>query len=173
MVRRQVVAGCAAFSGADYDGVLPFVGPGDSINGMKRLVQVLSFGLLTFCINAFAQSAAAVAPSLATGLTLNVELLSDTNGTNLDGYMRKLASEIKAHWTAPAPGDGAASEQEADIRFTLAPDGKLLAMRLEGPKHNLPLDKAAWAATKDAVYAPLPVELKDGKLEVRVHFLVK
>ncbi len=140
---------------------------------MKRPIWVLSLGVLAFCSNALAQSAAAVFPSLPAGLTLNVELLSNTNGTNLDGYMRSLVSEIKAHWTPPAPADHLVNEQEADIRFTLAPDGKLLAMRLEGPKHNVELDKAAWTATKNAVYAPLPTQLKDARLEVRVHFLVK
>ena len=72
----------------------------------------------------------------------------------------------------PAP-NSSVREQEADIRFTLASDGKLLAMRLESPQHNGPLDQAAWAATKSAVYAPLPVQLKDGQLELRIHFLVK
>ncbi len=113
--------------------------------------------------------------SPAADVTLNADLLSDTKGTNLDAYMRSLLAEIKAHWTpvAAAQRERPLEQQKTDVRCTIAPDGTLLAMRLEHASDNAPLDKAAWNATRDAVYGPLPTGLRDAKLEVRVHFLLR
>jgi TonB family protein len=102
-------------------------------------------------------------------------LLSDTNGANLDPYMRNMFSDLKKHWLPPVTetaNQPLLKQQETVIIFTIAPDGRLLAMQLEDSPRNTALDKAAWNAVKGTPYSPLPTGMKGQNLKLRVHFMV-
>jgi TonB family protein len=142
---------------------------------MKRLLCFLSIPLLTSCLITPVQAQETVRDSLpkTSGLNLGVDLLSDTNGINIDAYMRTLTSDLKAHWMPLATAETSLKNQaETVISFSIAPDGHIAAMRLEDSTHDVALDKAAWNATKATAYSPLPDGLKDSNLKLRIHFTV-
>jgi TonB family protein len=143
---------------------------------MKRLLRFVSLTLLTPCLitSAYAQATAPANPQ-ASNLKVNVELMSDTGGVNVDVYMKNLISDLKKHWVplaTEAANQPLTKQEETLIGFTLAPDGQILSMRLEDSTHDTALDKAAWSATKGTTYLPLPKGMKDPNLKVRVHFVV-
>ncbi len=108
-------------------------------------------------------------------MTLSLELLSDTNGANIDPYVKNLISDLRKHWlplAKEAVSERTKRPEETLIGFTIAPGGQILAMQLENSTHDTPLDKAAWKATTETAYSPLPPELRDTNLKLRVHFVV-
>jgi TonB family protein len=157
--------------------ILPFGKCGNTMQGMKKLLRFLYITLLTPCLITPAHTqvqAHALLPQ-PSDMKLNVELLSDTNGANLDPYMRNMFSDLKKHWLPPVTetaNQPLLKQQETVIIFTIAPDGRLLAMQLEDSPHNTALDKAAWNAVKGTPYSPLPTGMKGQDLKLRVHFMV-
>ena len=108
--------------------------------------------------------------------TISVDLLSDAATATTDTYMRTLIADLRTHWialsthedlrpSAPKPG-------ETVIDLTIAPDGHLAAMKIEGTAHQNDLDKAAWAAARDTQYLPPPTGMRDRNLKLRVHFIL-
>jgi TonB family protein len=138
---------------------------------MKKLVRFLSVAFLTAISVAPVYGQVASQPALKLG----VDVLSDTNGTNLDSYMKVLVSDIRKRWVsvvtqmADQPNT---KHEETVISLTIAPDGRVLAMRLESSAHDVAVDKAAWSAMSGATYGPSPAGLKDAELKLRVHFAV-
>jgi TonB family protein len=145
--------------------------------GMKKLLPFLSVAALVLCsiMPAYSQEAAPAVMPPPSGLSVNVDILSDTNGADLGPYMRTLISDLKKHWLAPA---GAATNQpllkqeDTIIDMTIAPDGHLLAMRVEDSTHDSALDKTAWSAAKETNYVALPAGMNDQNLKLRAHFVV-
>ena len=108
-------------------------------------------------------------------MTLNLELLTDIKGANIDPYVKNLISDLKKQWlplAKEAASERTKKPEETLIGFTIAPDGRILAMQLENSTHDTALDKAAWKATTGTTYSPLPPELRDINLKLRVHFVV-
>jgi len=148
------------------------------MTGMKKLLCFLSFVLLAPClmIPAYAQAMAPAMLPQSSDLKVGVELLSDTKGADLGPYMRILIADLKKHWMPPATESAnqpAPKQEETLIRFTIAPDGHISAMRLESPGQETALDKAAWKAATAITPLPLPAGVKDSSLTVLVHFMVK
>jgi TonB family protein len=144
---------------------------------MKKLLRFLSITLVTPCLIALAYAQATTPANLPqpSGSTVSVELLGDSGGVNIDPYMKNLISELKKHWLpliAEAANQPLVKPEETLIGFTIAPDGRILAMQLENSIHNIALDKAAWNATKGTSYLPPPTGMKDPDLKLRVHFVV-
>jgi TonB family protein len=146
------------------------------ILGMKKLPRFLSIAILTQCFiaPAFAQLAAPEISPKPSGMTLSLDLLSDPDGANISPYVRNLISDLRKHWlplvtelaSRPLP-----KPQETLISLMIAPDGRVLAMKLEKPEPDTVLDKAAWNATKGTTYLPPPTGMKDPNLKLRVHFV--
>jgi TonB family protein len=144
---------------------------------MKKLLSSLLLTVLTPCLMApaYAQLIAPANVPQPSGMTLSLELLSDTNGANIDPYVKSLISDLTKHWlplAKEAVSERTKRPEETLIGFTIAPDGQILAMQLEDSTHDTALDKAAWKATTGTAYSPLPRELKDSNLKLRVHFVV-
>jgi TonB family protein len=147
------------------------------IHGMTKLVRFLSHALFTSCFIAPAYSQVA-APEISmhvSGLRVGVDLLSDTGGTNMSPYMKNLISDLKKQWlplVKDAVDSQSAKPRETILSLTIAPDGQVLAMKLEKASTDTALDKAAWNAAKETSFLPLPSGLKDTDLKLRFHFVV-
>jgi TonB family protein len=147
------------------------------IHGMKKFLGFLSITLLIPCLikPTSAQATAHALPPQPSDMKLGVDLLSDTSGVNITPYMKNLISDLKKHWlplVTEAVNQPLLKQEETLINFTIAPDGHLLAMRLENSTHDVALDKAAWSATMGTSYLPLPTGMKDQNLKLRAHFVV-
>ena len=107
-------------------------------------------------------------------MKLGVDVLSDTGGVNLAPYVRNLVSDLKKHWSSPAPQSNSPTlkQQEAVLTLTIAPDSQLAAMKLENPGHDSLLNQAAWNAAKTTSFSPPPAGMTDPNLKLRVHFMV-
>jgi TonB family protein len=143
---------------------------------MKKLLPFLSIILLAPCWikPACAQPSAPAGPPQSPGLNLSMELLTDTDGANVDPYVKNLMSDLKKHWLplASAANQPPLKQQETAIDITIGPGGHIQAMQLEDSTHNTALDKAAWSAAKETTYLPPPAGIKDQTLKLRVHFSV-
>ena len=110
------------------------------------------------------------------GLAAPVEVLSDTSGADIDPYIRHLLADLKAHWLPLIPEEAyppLSKQGETMIRFTISPDGKLLAMNLDDSTHDLALDHAAWGSIVSVgQFQPLPKGMKDPNLTLRIRFMV-
>jgi TonB family protein len=144
---------------------------------MKKLLYFLSFILLAPCLitPAYAQATTPAMAPQSSDLRLGVDLLSDTNGADLGPYMRILIGDLKKHWLPPAESANQAplKQEETLLRFTIAPDGQISAMRLENPAQDTAFDKAAWKTATTITPMPLPAGMKGSSLTVLVHFTVK
>jgi TonB family protein len=157
-----------------------FLSPGgerNTIHGMQKLLRFLSITLLTpFLItHAHAQATAHTSLPQPSDMKLGVELLTDTNGANIDPYMKNLISDLRKHWL-PLAGEAAnhplVRQEETVLSISIGPDGRIVAMQLEGSTHDTALDKAAWNAAKATTYLPPPTGIKGPDLKLRVHFTV-
>ena len=147
------------------------------IHGMKNFLGFLSITLLTPCLimPTYTQETAHALPPQTSGMKLGFELLTDTNGKNIDPYMKDLSSGLRKQWLALATEAAIQpllKQEETVIDLTIASDGHLSAMRLEDSTHNTALDKAAWNTAKGTTYLPPPTGMKDANLQLRVHFVV-
>jgi TonB family protein len=144
---------------------------------MQKLLRFLSITLLTpFLIpHAHAQATAPTSLPQPSDMKLGVELLTDTNGTYIDPYMKNLISDLRKHWL-PLASEAAhhplVKQEETVLSISIGPDGRILAMQLEGSTHDTALDKAAWNAAKGTSYLPPPMGIKGPDLKLRVHFTV-
>lgn len=105
---------------------------------------------------------------------LGVDVLSDTKGVDLQPYMSHLISDLRQHWLPLVPQGQrrtASNPGETSISLTLAADGHVAAMHLDDTTHIEALDHAAWTATKETSYLPLPTEKNLADLKLRIHFV--
>jgi TonB family protein len=155
----------------------------DTLTRAKRLVTLLvAVGLFFNCSDVIGQSTAAASASAkddakqaaplnrATG----VEILTDTQGVDFGPYIRKSLAMIKKNWLPLIPEEArppANVQGETVLRFTIAPDGKVSAMHLDGSSQHVNIDRAAWGAiTGVGQFPPLPAEFKGSHLELRIDF---
>ena len=144
--------------------------------GMKKLLGFLSLILLTasFVKPVSAQMAVPEVWPQASGLNVGVDLLSDPKGADIGPYAKTLISDLKRHWiqlmAERVSPSSAMKQQETSIVVTLGADGRILSMRLDDVARDGAFEKAAWEATKETSYAPLPAGMKEQSLKFRVHF---
>jgi TonB family protein len=87
--------------------------------------------------------------------------------------MKSVFSDLKTRWLLLAPnaeGQSVPPSDETVISFTIASNGKVSAMHIDHATRNATQDRAAWGAISSAHYPPLPPELKDSSLKLRVRF---
>lgn len=109
-------------------------------------------------------------------LVQGVDVLSDTQGANLQPYLKGVLHQIYEQWTPLIPADAqppASRQGMTQIRLTIHRDGSIAAMRLDASTYDNALNHAAWAAIKGVgQLSPLPREFHGSNLELRIHFLV-
>jgi TonB family protein len=85
-------------------------------------------------------------------------------------------ADLKAHWLPLIPEEAyppLSKHGETLIRFTIGPDGKILAMQLDGSTKDDALNHAAWySITSVGQFDPLPKGMKDPNLTLRIRFMV-
>ena len=146
--------------------------------GIKRSAIALATAMLFFCsANAPAQDGKPLPPTPISPQSVKngVEILSDTQGVDFGPYVRKALTIIKKNWLALIPEEArppANMQGETLIRFSILPDGKISAMKLDGSSQHINIDRAAWGAiTGVGQFPPLPTEFKGSHLELRIDFL--
>jgi TonB family protein len=110
------------------------------------------------------------------GLNTGVDILSDTMGVDFNPYLRRILHDIYVTWLPLIPEEARPplnKQGETLIRFTILPDGRIGAMRLDGSTQDQALDRAAWGSiTGVGQFPPLPKEFHGPNLELRIHYLV-
>jgi outer membrane biosynthesis protein TonB len=117
-------------------------------------------------------------PGRHSGINTGVEILSDTQGVNLEPYIKRLLRILYNNWIPLIPEETLPplnKEGQTLIRFTINPDGTLAVggMHLDASTHDQAIDRAAWGAiTSSDPLPPLPKEFKGSNLELRIDFII-
>jgi outer membrane biosynthesis protein TonB len=105
-----------------------------------------------------------------------VEVLSDTQGVDFNGWLQRWHRETERTWDPLIPDEVNAPILKSGmvaIRFKVLPNGRLMdgSLVLEGRSGDVALDRAAWGALTGSNYPPLPRDFHGPYLELRAFFL--
>jgi outer membrane biosynthesis protein TonB len=105
-----------------------------------------------------------------------VQVLSDTQGVDFNGWLRRWYFETEHTWDPLIPDEVNApilKQGQCQIRFKVLPNGRIMegSMVLEGRSGDTALDRAAWGALTGSNYPPLPREFHGPYLELRAIFM--
>jgi TonB family protein len=103
-----------------------------------------------------------------------IEILTPTNGTDFDPYLRTLVASVKSKWYSLMPADARMGARGVVIiRFGVRHDGTLNpgGPQIEQSSANRVLDDAALAGiSSSAPFLPLPSQFKGPIIELRFGF---
>lgn len=145
---------------------------------MKRPGFLLS-ALLAFAFlpSARAQIADPLARLQPSEFMLSMEAVNAIIRVNTHPYITKAATDLKYEWLPLAAtakmSHPLVTPVESIIAITIAADGSVSDMKLEGTAHDDIYDKAAWNALKSTKLDAPPAGLPEGVLKLRVHFVVE
>ena len=105
-----------------------------------------------------------------------VQVLSDTQGVDFSGWLRRWYFETEHTWDPLIPDEvnpPILKQGQCMIRFKVLPNGRIMdgSMALEGRSGDTALDRAAWGALTGSNYPPLPREFHGPYLELRAVFM--
>jgi outer membrane biosynthesis protein TonB len=105
-----------------------------------------------------------------------VEVLSDTQGVDFNGWLQRWHRETERTWDPLIPDEvnpPILKSGMVAIRFKVLPNGRLMdgSLILEGRSGDVALDRAAWGALTGSNYPPLPRDFHGPYLELRAYFL--
>jgi TonB family protein len=103
-----------------------------------------------------------------------VQILSDTQGVDFNGWLRRWYFETEHTWDPLIPDEvnpPILKSGAVQIRFKVLPNGRITDMQLEGRSGDTALDRAAWGALTGSNYPPLPHEFHGPYLELRAIFM--
>ncbi len=128
-----------------------------------------------------ADSGSAAAPgnpgmAMHPGAGGGVQVLSDTQGVDFNGWLRRWYFETEHTWDPLIPDEvnpPILKQGQCQIRFKVLPNGRIMegSMVLEGRSGDTALDRAAWGALTGSNYPPLPREFHGPYLELRAIFM--
>jgi outer membrane biosynthesis protein TonB len=105
-----------------------------------------------------------------------VEILSpNPDNVNFNPYLQRLLQQIYEQWLPLIPEEARPPLNKSgvtQIRFSIGPDGNVIAMHLDGSTHDDALNRAAWGSVNGQQFAPLPKQFHGPFLELRIHYLV-
>jgi len=112
-------------------------------------------------------------PGAGTG---GVQVLSDTQGVDFNGWLQRWHRETERTWDPLIPDEvnpPILKSGAVAIRFKVLPTGRLMdgSLVLEGRSGDVALDRAAWGALTGSNYPPLPRDFHGPYLELRAYFL--
>jgi hypothetical protein len=115
----------------------------------------------------------AMHPGAGTG---GVQVLSDTQGVDFNGWLQRWHRETERTWDPLIPDEvnpPILKSGMVAIRFKVLPNGRLMdgSMVLEGRSGDVALDRAAWGALTGSNYPPLPRDFHGPYIELRAYFL--
>jgi hypothetical protein len=105
-----------------------------------------------------------------------VQVLSDTQGVDFNGWLQRWHRETQRTWDPLIPDEVNPPIYKSGmvaIRFKVLPNGRLMdgSVILEGRSGDVALDRAAWGALVGSNYPPLPHDFHGPYLELRAYFL--
>jgi len=104
----------------------------------------------------------------------DVEILSDTQGVDFSGWLKRWHALTEKTWKPLIPeqvNPPALKKGAVMIRLKVLPSGRVVDMKLEGRSGDVGLDRAAWGAITGSSYLALPDEFHGPYLELRAYFL--
>jgi len=108
-------------------------------------------------------------------LNESYEILSDPQGVDFQPYLQSVLRQIFAQWVPAIPEEARPPllvPGSTLIRFTIAADGTVTAMHLDGSTHDDLLNRAAWATISNQRFPALPPEFHGPDLVLRVSYTV-
>jgi TonB family protein len=103
-----------------------------------------------------------------------VEVLSDTNGINIDPYLHSAIHTIQKHWYKLIPEEAKPPQMKhgaVAIEVSLLRDGNIQRPKITSSSDDHAMDTAALEAVEvSSPFAPLPAEFKGPILSLRLHF---
>lgn len=102
--------------------------------------------------------------------TMAVQILSDTNGVDLGPYMRGLVSDLRSQWLPSVAHRLVPEHGQTIVSLIIESNGDIASIGLEHSAQDTEFDQAALNAMKATHYSPLPIEMKDPQLKLRVVF---
>ncbi|MGA7156367.1 MAG: energy transducer TonB [Acidobacteriaceae bacterium] len=143
---------------------------------MRRLLTILPLAVLTILLatptRAQYDPLHPNEPPRNTKMHLSIDLLSNPGSIDIDSYIATIIPAIARQWDFTEPTAPPSAQEQALITLTLAPNGKVLSMKLEDRQSPL-LDKAAWTALKTTHFSPPPAGMTDPDLKLRLHFTAR
>lgn len=110
------------------------------------------------------------------GLAAGGEILSDTQGVDFNAYLAQILKEIDETWQPLVPEEARPplnKQGEAQIRFTILPNGDIGGMTLEWSTHDDAINRSCWGSIIGVgQFPPLPRQFHGPNIELRVHYLV-
>ena len=105
-----------------------------------------------------------------------IEVLSDTQGVDFNGWLQRWHRETERTWDPLIPDEvnpPILKSGVVAIRFKVLPNGRVMdgSLVLEGRSGDTALDRAAWGALTGSNYPPLPRDFHGPYLELRAYFL--
>jgi TonB family protein len=108
------------------------------------------------------------------GAGSGAQILSDTQGVDFSGWLRRWYFETEHTWDPLIPDEvnpPILKSGQVQIRFKVLPNGQVTDMQLEGRSGDSALDRAAWGAITGSNYPELPREFHGPYLELRAVFM--
>jgi len=108
------------------------------------------------------------------GAGSGAQILSDTQGVDFSGWLRRWYFETERTWDPLIPDEvnpPILKSGQVQVRFKVLPDGRVTDMILEGRSGDSALDRAAWGAITGSNYPPLPRDFHGPYLELRAIFM--
>jgi TonB family protein len=108
------------------------------------------------------------------GAGSGAQILSDTQGVDFSGWLRRWYFETEHTWDPLIPDEvnpPILKAGQVQIRFKVLPNGQVTDMQLEGRSGDSALDRAAWGAIAGSNYPGLPREFHGPYLELRAVFM--
>lgn len=108
------------------------------------------------------------------GAGSGAQILSDTQGVDFSGWLRRWYFETERTWDPLIPDEvnpPILKSGQVQIRFKVLPNGQVTDMQLEGRSGDSALDRAAWGAIAGSNYPSLPREFHGPYLELRAVFM--
>lgn len=108
------------------------------------------------------------------GAGSGAQILSDTQGVDFSGWLRRWYFETERTWDPLIPDEvnpPILKSGQVQIRFKVLPNGQVTDMQLEGRSGDSALDRAAWGAIAGSNYPALPREFHGPYLELRAVFM--
>jgi TonB family protein len=108
------------------------------------------------------------------GAGSGARIISDTQGVNFDGWLRRWYFETEHTWDPLIPDEvnpPILKSGQVQVRFKVLPNGQVTDMVLEGRSGDSALDRAAWGAITGSNYPELPREFHGPYIELRAVFM--
>jgi len=103
-----------------------------------------------------------------------IEVLSNTNGVDLNDYLQKIIERVRTNWYDLIPMSARRPKMKKGkvvIEFAILKEGAVAGVKIAASSGSLELDRAAWGGISlSNPFQPLPAAYRGNFLQLRFHF---